>query len=163
MLTVLFSIVFTVCLFTEKRNFVVSSNLKKSATVDREYFSRLMLSNTNSQQQNGDMSVDLVKKTKDHQTFSRYRRGSPWPWYEVAKVDYKNDRRIHRETKREQEDHQKEYKKQFDENNHRYQEMLRVHTETQRETEVMRQQEKENNNGTTAAKEKRNKRELILY
>lgn len=104
----------------------VGGNKTPGAQVDREYFKQVF----------GNQLDDHFQQSP---IGNLNRRGSPWPWYEDSKVDYKNDRRIHREVKREQEDHQKEYKKQFEENQRLYQENHRVHSETEREMILLNQ------------------------
>jgi len=68
------------------------------------------------------------------------RRGSPWPWYEQAKLQHKDDKLLHTEQKREHKDYQAEYKKQFEENMRIYQETQRINLETGREGKILEQQ-----------------------
>ena len=63
--------------------------------------------------------------------------GSPWPWYEQAKVQYGDDKLLHSEQKREHKDYLAEYKKQFGENMRIYQESQRINLETEREGKIL--------------------------
>ena len=99
--------------------------------------------------------------------------GSPWPWYEQAKVQYGDDKLLHKEQKREHNDHLAEYKKQFGENTRIYQETQRVNLETDREGKMIDaqhnaqqlQQDKGGVNGKKngARRRRRKRKDEIFY
>lgn len=86
--------------------------------------------------------------------------GSPWPWYEQAKVQYGDDKRMHSEQIREHKDYQAEYKKQFSENMRIYQESQRINLETEREGKILdAKHDQKDKNG----KKNKRKKNSIFY
>lgn len=87
--------------------------------------------------------------------------GSPWPWYEQAKVQHGDDKLLHKEQLREHKDYQAEYKKQSGENMRIYQETQRVNLEAGREGDVMDAQQKQDGEGNNAANKKKGARNVV--
>ncbi|XP_066921538.1 uncharacterized protein [Clytia hemisphaerica] len=85
--------------------------------------------------------------------------GSPWPWYEQAKIQHGDDKLLHKEQKREHKDYQAEYKKQFSENMRVYQETQRVNLETEREGAILNAT---NTNDAAKSNQKRRRKEEIV-
>lgn len=87
--------------------------------------------------------------------------GSPWPWYEQAKLQYGDDKLLHSEQKREHKDYLAEYKKQFGENMRIYQESQRVNLETEREGKIL--DTKNGGKDNKSGKKNKRKKNDIFY
>ena len=100
---------------------------RHKALVDKHYYNKVYGSKmTELQGHRRHADIDYLKPG-----------GSPWPWYEQAKVQYGEDKLMHSEQKREHKDYLAEYKKQFGENMRIYQESQRINLETEREGKIL--------------------------
>ena len=107
---------------------------------------------------------DTLSSINSRSSFwNRERRGSPWPWYEQAKLQHKDDKLLHTEQKREHKDYQAEYKKQFEENMRIYQETQRINLETEREGKILKQQNPQQPDDSVTQSKQSYKDNAILY